>query len=110
MDNEKKTEGLKFTAGSCLSGVALLLAAAVWLENNGQRFGVTGYEGLKGFGQLFLGVVVLLLAAFVVFALGSALYQYLLSGILNKWKITSYPFVKAMIICLITAALIWGTL
>ena len=104
---EKKTSDLKFTPGSCLAGVALVVVAVIWLVNDGQSFSLAGYEGLKGFGQLFLGVVATLLAAFIVFAIGSSLYQFVLLDALNKWKFTASPLVKALLVSLIATAILW---
>lgn len=107
MNEDKKNDGLKFTSGSCLTGIALLVIAVTKLADGGNYFGTVEYEGLQGFGQMFLGVLAELFFAMLVFAAGSALYQYVIGEALNKWKITSSPLAKAIVIALLTAAILW---
>lgn len=107
MNGEKKSPDFEFTPGSCLAGVALLVDAVIILASNGHKLNMSGYEGLQGFWQVFLSMVMFIFSAGLVFYVGAALYQFLLLRVLDEWKVTASPLVKLLIICLTATAIVW---
>lgn len=109
MNDGKNSPDFKFTPGSCLAGIALLVDAVIILASNGHSINMDGYDGLQGFGHVFLGIVLFVLVAGFVFYVGAALYQFLLLKVLDEWKVTASPVVKFLIVCLAAAAIVWFT-